>query len=95
MGISNKTHPGPKTAAQEKPLANPDKEFGEGNYRATRDYNQATRRFVESGKVEAAAKAAKPANDVEARELEQAEKRGRAKRKDEDPALRRKQNRDR
>ena len=88
-----------KTSSARKrpaPLANPDKEFGEGNYRATREYNQATRRFVESGKVDAAAKAAKPANEAEARELEQAEKAGRDKRKEEDPALvrnSRKQNR--
>ena len=73
-----------------KSLANPDKEFGEGNYKATRVYNEATRRYVQSGKVSAAAKAARPANENEAKELQRAEKAGRSRAKEEDPALARK-----
>jgi hypothetical protein len=52
-------------------------EFGEGNYKASRDYNEATKKFVESGRVEAAAKAAAPRSDAEARELLDAERVGR------------------
>ncbi len=80
---TSKTAPNRNTSAraQQPPAANPNQEFGEGNYKATREYNNATRRFVQSGKVDAAAKAAKPANDAEARTLEQAEKTGRDKRK--------------
>jgi len=33
---------------------------GEGSYKGSKDYNQRTQRFVESGKVEDAARAAKP-----------------------------------
>jgi hypothetical protein len=50
-----------------------DKEHGEGNYKASRDYNEATKEFVESGKVEEAARKAKPKNQQEARELDDAE----------------------
>ena len=80
----NRTRP---ARVRQAPSANPTKEFGEGNYQATREYNRATRRFVQSGKVEGAARAAAPANEAEARDLEAAEKTGRDKRKEEDPAL--------
>lgn len=61
-----------------------DKEHGEGNYKATREYNDATKKFVESGKVEGAAEKAKPKNPQEARELEQAEQAGKSHAKGED-----------
>ena len=35
-------------------------EYGEGNYKATREYNAATKKFVESGRVDAAARDAAP-----------------------------------
>lgn len=50
-----------------------DKEHGEGNYKASREYNDATRKFVEAGKVDQAAAKAKPKNEREARELKEAE----------------------
>ncbi len=49
-------------------------ELGEGNYKASREYNEATKKFVESGRVEAAAKAAAPRNAGEAREMLRAER---------------------
>ncbi len=49
-------------------------ELGEGNYKASRDYNDATKKFVESGRVEAAAKAAAPRDAGEAREMRNAER---------------------
>jgi len=64
-----------------------DKVHGEGNYKASRDYNEATKQFVESGRVEEAARRAKPANPDEAREIKQAEQRGKGRAKGEDPAL--------
>ena len=76
-----------KPAAAPARLANPNKEYGEGNYKASREYNDATHRFVQSGKVDAAARAARPASKEQARELQQAEDLGRSRRKDEDPAL--------
>lgn len=49
-------------------------ELGEGNYKASRTYNEATKKFVESGRVEAAARAAAPRSDAEAREMVNAER---------------------
>ena len=54
---------------------------GEGNYEAAREFNAAERQFVQSGRVEAAARAAAPKDDAEGRQLLEAEQeaRGRAK----------------
>jgi len=49
------------------------KPYGEGNYEATRRYNEATRRFVESGRVERAARAAAPETPAVAADLARAE----------------------
>lgn len=64
-----------------------DKEHGEGNYKASREYNDATKRFVDSGRVEQAARDAEPADPRESYELTQAEIEGRRRAKEEDPAL--------
>ena len=55
-----------------------DKEHGEGNYKATEDYNKRTKDFIESGKVDEAAQKAKPKNQQEAREMEKAEQEGKS-----------------
>ncbi|MGJ0507527.1 MAG: hypothetical protein ACR652_10385 [Methylocystis sp.] len=52
---------------------------GEGNRTAAKQYNDAQRKFVESGKVEPAAKDAEHALETdEAEELKRAEEKGRA-----------------
>ena len=56
---------------------------GEGNYTAAKEYDDATTAFAKSGKVDEAAKAAKPKNTQEAREMQQAEEKGRARAKPE------------
>jgi len=61
-------------------------EHGEGNYRAYREYNEATRRFVKSGRVADAARRAAPASKKEAAGLEDAERAGRERARGEDPA---------
>lgn len=55
-----------------------DKEHGEGNYKASKQYNDATKQFVESGKVEDAARDAEPRNQQEQREMREAEKAGKS-----------------
>jgi hypothetical protein len=55
-----------------------DKEHGEGNYKATRDYNERTKDFIDSGKVDEAAAKAKPKNDKEAQEMRDAEQAGKS-----------------
>jgi hypothetical protein len=51
---------------------------GEGNVTADRHYRDATEKFVRSGQVDEAAADAAPANDAEAREMEEAEREGRS-----------------
>ena len=65
-----------------------DKVEGEGSYTGSKDYNARTKKFVDSGKVEQAAKEAKPKSEQEAHEMQKAERIGRQHAKDEDPALR-------
>ena len=67
-----------------EPIANR-AEHGEGNYRASREYNEATRRFVKSGRVEDAAQQAAPGSKDEAAALEAAERAGRERARGEDP----------
>jgi hypothetical protein len=62
---------------------------GEGNYEAGRRYDEAQKRFVDSGKVEKAAEDAAPKSEAEAEELRRAEEKGRSQAKDEDPDIER------
>jgi hypothetical protein len=64
-----------------------DKEHGEGNYKASREYNDATSDFAKSGRVDDAAKKAKPRDAHEREDMERAEQAGRDESKGEDPAL--------
>ena len=57
---------------------------GEGDYAAARRYRQDTERFIEQGKVKAAAARAQPADAREAQSLQQAEEIGRARARGED-----------
>lgn len=49
---------------------------GEGNYEAAREFNEAERKFVASGKVAAAARAAAPRSEAERQEMIAAEEEG-------------------
>ena len=60
---------------------------GEGNYDAAKEYDDAQRKFVQSGKVDAAARAAKPKSPEEEAEMKRAEEAGRSHAKEEDPAV--------
>jgi hypothetical protein len=66
------------------------KNEGEGSRTAARQYNDQTRQFVERGNVEAkAAEAAKALDSGEAKELQEAEKKGKDKAVEEDPQVHR------
>lgn len=59
-------------------MANKAKNEGEGNRTAAREYNKATREFIDSGKVEKSAeKARKAVEDDKSGALERAEEKGR------------------
>ena len=65
--------------------------YGEGNYAASRQYNEATKEYAESGRAEADARAAAPRSEEEAREMADAEAEGKRHAKGEDPALHRRE----
>jgi len=65
-----------------------DKVEGEGSYTGSKDYNERTRKFTESGKVEDAARKAEPKNEEEKHAMQKAERMGKERAKEEDPALR-------
>ena len=60
---------------------------GEGSYTGSKDYNRRTEKFVESGKVDEAARASKPQSEEEARQMSEAERAGKQHARGEDPAL--------
>jgi hypothetical protein len=68
-----------------------DKVEGEGSYTGSKDYNERTKKFVDSGKVEQAAKDAEPKSEQEMHEMQKAERIGKERAKAEDPALKKKQ----
>ncbi len=65
----------------ERPEARRDGIQGEGNYEAAQAFNDKQRKFVESGKVPAAARAAAPKSNAERQEMIAAEKAGRRRAK--------------
>jgi hypothetical protein len=70
-------------------MSKPNQIQGEGNYEAAEEYDEAQRKFVKSGKVEAAARNAKPKSAAEAKDMERAEEAGRSHAKGEGPAVKR------
>lgn len=61
---------------------------GEGDYESAREYNKDLKEFIDSGKVDEAARASKPGSRNEADEMERAERTGKSRAKEEDPLLR-------
>ena len=49
---------------------------GEGNYQATRDYNERTKEYLDSADVEKDARQAAPRDEQEAQDLKKAEQQG-------------------
>ena len=66
-------------------MGSKDNVHGEGNYEATKKYNDATKKFVESGKVEQAARDAAPRDAGEAADMKQAEQAALLRAKDSPP----------
>jgi hypothetical protein len=62
-------------------VASKDKVEGEGSYSGTKDYNERTKKFIDSGKVEQAAEDAEPKSEQEAHEMQKAERLGKQKAK--------------
>jgi len=62
-------------------------EFGEGNYKATREYNDGLKKHLANHDVEQEARAAAPRSSVEADEMNDAEAAGLARARGEDTPL--------
>ena len=60
---------------------------GEGSYTGSKDYNERTKKFVQSGKMDQAARDAKPKSEEEKHAMQKAERMGKERAKGEDPAL--------
>ena len=54
---------------------------GEGSYSGSKDYNNRTKKFVESGKVDQAARDAEPQSEEEKRAMQKAERIGKRRAK--------------
>jgi len=57
--------------------------YGEGNYKATRDYNEGLKEHVENHDIEREARDAEPRTDEERQQMEDAEREGRSRSKGE------------
>ncbi len=68
-------------------MAPKDRVEGEGSYSGSKDYNQRTEKFVESGKVDDAARRAALESEEEKHAMQKAERLGKKRAKGEDPAL--------
>jgi hypothetical protein len=64
-----------------------DKVHGEGNYRAAKEFDDAQKAFVQSGRVEEAARGAAPKSKAEAEELIRAEELAKSRSKDRNPLV--------
>lgn len=54
-------------------------QYGEGNYKATQDYNRGLKEHVEKHDIEREARDAAPRSEEEARQMEEAERAGKDK----------------
>lgn len=74
-----------QTPAKPAPQADPSQVQGEGDYEAGRHYDEKTRDFVKSGKVDEAARKAHPKSVREQQDMQKAEEIGKSHSKGEDP----------
>ena len=61
--------------------------YGEGNYEASRKYNEGLKDHVQHHDIEKEARNAAPKNEAEAKEMKDAEREAASRSKGEDPAL--------
>ncbi len=71
--------PGESQPSRQQQQGSGDKEHGEGNYKATRDYERGLKEHLQSHDVEREARDAAPRSDEEAREMRKAEDLGKSK----------------
>ena len=67
------------SSSQQQQGGDAEKQYGEGNYKATRDYDRGLQRHLETHDVEREARDAAPRSEEEAREMQKAEDLGKRK----------------
>ena len=72
-----------KPSGQQQQQSGEGQQYGEGNYKATRDYNKGVKEHMENHDVEREARDAAPRTAAEEKEMEEAERIGRSKSKGE------------
>ena len=68
-----------KQPGQQQMQGGEGKQYGEGNYKATRQYNEGLKEHVENHDIEREARDAEPRSAAEAKEMDEAERSGRSK----------------
>ena len=80
---SNRKKSEPRSSGQQQQAASGEgRQYGEGNYKATREYNAGVKRHMQGHDVEREARDAAPRNEAEQREMDQAERIGRSHARD-------------
>ncbi|MGZ5040687.1 MAG: hypothetical protein ACXWG1_11105 [Usitatibacter sp.] len=69
----------PQGAGQQQQQGGEGGQYGEGNYKATRQYNEGLKEHVQNHDVEKEARDAAPRSEREAREMEDAERIGKSR----------------
>ena len=72
-----------KEDSQQQMQSGEGQQYGEGNYKATRQYNDGMKQHVENHDIEREARDAEPRSASEEKEMEEAERIGRSKSKGE------------
>jgi len=77
---SKSKQPKPKSSGQQQQAASGEgNQYGEGNYAATKQYNEGLKEHLETSDIEQEARDAAPRTASEEQEMEQAERTGRSR----------------
>ncbi|HEX4781031.1 MAG TPA: hypothetical protein VH301_09780 [Usitatibacter sp.] len=75
------SRPDDNSGGQQQQQSGEGQQYGEGNYKATRQYNEGLKDHVQNHDIEREARDAAPKSDAEAKEMERAEEEGRSRAK--------------
>jgi hypothetical protein len=78
-GGKSPQQPRQSSGGQQQAGSGEGKQYGEGNYKATRDYNRGVKEHMQTHDVEREARDAAPRSEEEARQMQEAEREGRGK----------------
>jgi hypothetical protein len=81
MTTGSSKQPQKQPNQQQQQQSGEGEQYGEGNYKATRDYNRGLKDHVENHDIEKEARDAEPRSEEESRQLEEAEREGRSRAK--------------